>query len=58
MGTRKASEQPVRNLTVNSTGTYSISLPKSLIQELHWQRGQRLTVARQGKKLVIQDWKV
>lgn len=56
MGTRKATEQLVRNLTVNSTGTYSVSLPKSLIRELRWQRGQRLTVARQGKKLIIQDW--
>lgn len=56
MGTRKASEQKVRNLTVNSTGTYSVSLPINLIQELRWQRGQRLVVSKQGKKLVIQDW--
>lgn len=56
MGTRKATEQQVRNLTSNSTGTYSISLPKTLIQELHWQRGQRLVVSKQGKKLIIQDW--
>jgi hypothetical protein len=56
MGTRKATEQQVRNLTSNSTGTYSISLPKTLIQELRWQRGQRLVVSKQGKKLIIHDW--
>lgn len=56
MGTRKVSEQQIRNLTVNSTGTYSVSLPIHLIQELRWQRGQRLQVTQQGKKLVIQDW--
>lgn len=56
MGTRKSSEQKVRNLTTNSTGTYSVSLPINLIQELRWKRGQRLVVTRQGKKLIIQDW--
>jgi len=56
MGARKAGEQNTRNLTENSTGTYSISIPISLIRDLRWQRGQKLIVKRQGKKLVIEDW--
>lgn len=56
MGARKVSEQQIRNLTTNSTGTYSISLPLQLIHDLGWRRGQRLVVTKQGKKIVIQDW--
>lgn len=57
MGARKAGEQQVRNLTQNTTGTYSISLPIELIRVLNWQQGQKLVVSRSGKKLVIEDWK-
>lgn len=56
MGARKVGEQQIRNLTTNSTGTYSVSVPINLIQELRWRRGQRLVVTKQGKKLIIQDW--
>ena len=57
MGVRKAGEQGVRNLTQNSTGTYQISLPISLIRELRWQQGQKLVVNKRGDKLIIEDWK-
>lgn len=56
MGTRKAGEQQVRNLTQNRTGTYSISLPIELIRQLKWQQGQKLVVSKRGKNLVIEDW--
>lgn len=56
MGARKIDEQQIRNLTQNTTGTYTVSLPIQLVKQLRWQRGQRLTVTRQGKKLIIQDW--
>ncbi|HVS58607.1 MAG TPA: hypothetical protein VHD60_02585 [Candidatus Saccharimonadales bacterium] len=56
MGARKAGDQNTRNLTENSTGTYSLSIPISLVRDLRWQRGQKLVVRRQGKKLVIEDW--
>lgn len=56
MGNRRVEEEQLRNLTKNSTGTYSISIPIALVRKLNWQRGQKLTVRRQGKKLVIEDW--
>jgi Ni/Co efflux regulator RcnB len=56
MGTRKAGEQQVRNLTQNRTGTYSISLPIELIRQLRWQQGQKLVVSKRGKNLIIEDW--
>lgn len=56
MGTRRAGEQQIRNLTVNRTGTYSISLPIELIRQLKWQQSQKLIVSKRGKTLVIEDW--
>ncbi len=56
MGVRKAGQENIRNLTQNSTGTYSISVPISLVRKLRWQRGQKLTVRQQGKKLIVEDW--
>jgi antitoxin component of MazEF toxin-antitoxin module len=35
---------------------YMITLPKELIEELSWRKGQKLTVHKYGKKLIIQDW--
>lgn len=57
MGTRKNGETQVRNLTQNSSGTYSISLPLKLVQELGWRQGQKVTVVKRGKGLVVEDWK-
>ena len=56
MGTRKNSEQNVRNITQNSSGTYSISLPKKFVKSLNWRQKQRVTVTKDGKKLIIEDW--
>lgn len=56
MGVRKAGEQQIRTLTENSTGTYSITIPISLVRELQWQSGQKLVVTKQGRKLTVADW--
>ena len=56
MGTRKASEQEIRNITQNSSGTYQITLPKQLVAELKWRQGQKVTVKRMGASLLIEDW--
>ena len=54
MGTRKISEQNIRSITQNSTGTYSVSLPISLVQEMRLKRRQKVSVRRQGRKIVIE----
>jgi len=56
MGARKSDERHVRNITKNSSGTYSVTIPIDLIRELYWQRGQQVTIKLRGNKLVIQDW--
>ena len=57
MGAKKAGEQGVRSLTKNSTGTYQVSLPINTVRELGWTEGQKVTVTKRGKTLVIADWK-
>ncbi len=57
MGTRKAGEQQIRNITSNSSGTYQISIPKQLIAELKWRSGQKVTVTKVGDRLIVEDWK-
>ena len=56
MGTRKAGEQNIRNITQNRTGTYQVSLPIQLVRELQWKDRQKVTVKKQGDKLIIEDW--
>jgi hypothetical protein len=57
MGARKSNEQHVRNLTQNSTGTFSLSLPISVVRDLGWRRGQKVVVSLKGGKLVVADWR-
>ena len=52
MGTRKAGEQEIRNITTNSSGTYQISIPKQLISDLGWRSGQKVTVKKMGENLL------
>jgi hypothetical protein len=53
MGNTKINQRLVRQLTRNSSGTSSISLPKEFIQELGWRKGQQLIVRRKGRNLTI-----
>ena len=56
MGTYKAGEQSVRTLQKNNTGTYTVSVPLELIRQLKWQAGQKVTLEKRGKTIVITDW--
>jgi Ni/Co efflux regulator RcnB len=57
MGTYKAGEQNKRVLSKNNTGTYTVSLPIELVRQLKWQDGQKLSLEKRGKTIVITDWK-
>ncbi len=47
----------IRKLT--GMGDYSlyITLPKPILKELRWRKGQKVTVRRSGSKIIIEDWK-
>jgi antitoxin component of MazEF toxin-antitoxin module len=40
-------------------GTYSdtVTIPKTIIEDLHWRKGQRVVVQQEGDAIVIRDWK-
>ncbi len=48
----------IRKLTKASTYTYSIGLPKSIVQKYGWKEKQKLTIEDKGRgKLQIKDWR-
>lgn len=59
MGTTRASKTEVRKLQVTGEDgeSYAITLPKEQVEQLGWRKGQKLTVHKYGKKLIVQDWK-
>lgn len=58
MARRTIKDHHVRNLQKTSGGsTYMITLPIEIIHELGWKKGQKLTVEKVGKRLIIKDWK-
>lgn len=57
MGDTKAGHEKVRVLQKNNTGTYSVSLPIELVRLLRWQSGQKLTIEKRGRTIIISDQK-
>lgn len=57
MGTYRAGEGSRRRLQKNNTGTYSVSVPIEIVRLLKWQTGQKLTLEKRGKTIVITDMK-
>ena len=55
MGRPKAGELDIRVLQRTNSGTYTISLPLSMVQELNWREGQKLQVSKKGKSLTFKD---
>ncbi len=44
-----------RRLTKNSNGTVSVSIPIEVAHELGWRKGQKVTVERHGRKIIIKQ---
>lgn len=59
MARQRVGQEHVRKLqrTGENGSTYMVTLPKELIAELGWQKKQKVVVEKQGKALVIKDWK-
>jgi antitoxin component of MazEF toxin-antitoxin module len=53
---RKTSEKNIRNLTRLGKTSLSITIPRNLILELGWRKGQKVVVKKRGKGLAIEDW--
>jgi len=57
MSARKRIKRYVRKLA--GIGEYSvyITLPKAILRELRWRKGQKVVIRRSSDKIIIEDWK-
>jgi hypothetical protein len=57
MGAGKRIKRYVRKLA--GIGEYSlyITLPKPVLRELRWRKGQKVVVRRSSNRIIIEDWK-
>ena len=53
---RKIQNRNTRKLFTRG-GSTGLTIPKELLKELKWRKGQKIVVKKRGKKLVIEDWK-
>ena len=56
MGNVPHHSRNIRRLTKNSNGTVSVSIPIEAADALGWRKGQKVTVEKQGKKIVIKPF--
>jgi bifunctional DNA-binding transcriptional regulator/antitoxin component of YhaV-PrlF toxin-antitoxin module len=51
-------EKPIRKLTVTGNGkSYYVTLPREIIRELNWKKGEKKVILMEGDRIVIEDWK-
>ena len=51
-------KQEVRKITVTGQyDTYYITLPKGIVKDLKWRKGEKKIISQDGRRIVIEDWK-
>jgi len=55
MATKEHDNWDERIIQKNNTGTYTVSIPIDMIDDLKWRQGQRVLVKRKGKVIHIKD---
>lgn len=49
-------EEYIRKVTTTGeTGTYYVTLPKEIVRNLKWRKGQNVIVFQKGKKLIVKN---
>ncbi|MFT7507749.1 MAG: antitoxin component of MazEF toxin-antitoxin module [Acidimicrobiales bacterium] len=56
MARSKLEDRNVRKLLKNSGGSIQMTLPIEIIRKLKWRDGQKVTVKKRGKGILIEDW--
>ena len=56
MGRREIFDEDVRNIQ-KSKRSYYITLPIRYVRELSWKETQKVVVRKEGKRLIVEDWK-
>ena len=48
----------IRKLTVTGLGrSYYVTLPREIVRELKWKKGEKKLVKKEKNKIIIEDWK-
>ncbi|MBU0469686.1 MAG: AbrB/MazE/SpoVT family DNA-binding domain-containing protein [Candidatus Omnitrophica bacterium] len=42
--------------TTGNTGTYYVTLPKNMVKNLNWHKGQRVVARQEGHSIIIEDY--
>jgi len=57
MAKRAQNENQIRKLTKLGKKSLCVTIPIEIIREFGWRERQKVVVKKQGKKIVIADWK-
>ena len=50
-------KEDTRKLVVTGKGrTYYVTIPRWMIEQLEWRKGQKVTLKLRGKRISIEDW--
>jgi len=54
---RRQKDKSIRKI-FKSGGSYAVTLPVELVEELKWKEKQKLVAKKRGKSIIISDWPV
>ncbi|MCK5061069.1 AbrB/MazE/SpoVT family DNA-binding domain-containing protein [Candidatus Parcubacteria bacterium] len=52
---RKLKDQNIRKIYAHGN-SLGITLPREILNELKWRKGQKVVVKKRGKGILITDW--
>jgi len=48
----------VRKIATTGPGrTYYLTLPREMVRQLKWRKGEKKIISQEGKRIIIEDWK-
>jgi antitoxin component of MazEF toxin-antitoxin module len=54
---RKIEDKNIRKLARSGKTSLAVTIPRDFIVEVGWHEKQKVVVKKQGKNIVISDWK-
>jgi len=54
---RKSEEKNIRKLAKSGKTSLAVTIPRDYVVELGWREKQKVNVKKQGRNIVISDWK-
>ena len=54
---RKSEEKNIRKLAKSGKISLALTIPREIVLALGWREKQKVVVKKQGKNIIITDWK-